>query len=185
MAGSKIWNEPLFVALAGTWRCLHPAAARPEVMPRLAAIEGHPDAGASPNGATVDVQWAGQGLDQSFGGTHGICLSNVLQQNPEFVASQARHGVRLAHALPQPVRDSTQHCIPRCVPQTVVDHLEAVDVQEEDRDVAAARRDGPGRDRCARRIGGGSAARSADPLARHRPADRESWRYRGRWPRGS
>jgi len=73
-----------------------------------------------------------------FSGADGVCLApDLLQKDPELVASQASDSVGLAHAFPKPMRSSAQHGVSSCVPQPIVDHLEAVNVQEEDRHLAA------------------------------------------------
>jgi hypothetical protein len=54
----------------------------------------------------------------------------------ELVAALARDGVDLAHAETQAARDVLQDEVAAVVAERVVHHLEAVEVEEEHRDVA-------------------------------------------------
>ncbi|MDP9394735.1 MAG: hypothetical protein M3Q27_11025 [Actinomycetota bacterium] len=58
----------------------------------------------------------------------------VLQQDRELVAAEARDGVLRPHGSDQPRHDRLQQLVPDVVPQRVVDVLEPVEVDEDDRD---------------------------------------------------
>ena len=60
----------------------------------------------------------------------------VGQDHHELVAALARHGVHLAHARDQPPRHVLQDEVAGVVAERVVDHLEAVEVEEQHRHVA-------------------------------------------------
>ena len=57
---------------------------------------------------------------------------DVLDQDRELVAAQARHGVAGAHALRKRLADGFEHFVAALVAQAVVYDLEAVEVQEQD-----------------------------------------------------
>src|SRR4051794_20618174 len=61
---------------------------------------------------------------------------DVLAQDGELVAAQARHGVPRAQDALQPAGDGAQQLVARGVAEGVVDGLEAIEVEEEDRDAA-------------------------------------------------
>ena len=65
----------------------------------------------------------------------------VLEQHGEFVAAEARRGVRRARALRQAGGDGAQQVVAGGVADAVVDRLEAVEVDEEHAEVGLA----PGR----------------------------------------
>ena len=62
---------------------------------------------------------------------------HALDQHRELVAAQARHRVPGAPGPLQPPRDLDEQLIARAVPERVVHHLEAVEVEEEHREPAA------------------------------------------------
>ena len=55
-----------------------------------------------------------------------------LQQDAELVATQSRHGVRRAETALDPAADLDQELVPHRVAEAVVDHLEAIEIQEQD-----------------------------------------------------
>ena len=64
------------------------------------------------------------------------------QEHGELVATEPRHGVRLAHGLLEALGDLDEERVTARVPEGVVDLLEAVDVEQDEADrVAGARRD--------------------------------------------
>jgi hypothetical protein len=63
----------------------------------------------------------------------------ALGQEGHLVAAQAGQDVARAHDAPQPVGDEAQELVADVVAQRVVDELEAVDVDEEERRPAAIR----------------------------------------------
>ena len=73
--------------------------------------------GRVPFGA-VDLEWGRQRCHQPFGGLDGVRLGmDVLEENPEFVPSKARHGIGQAGAFPQALRQPTEHGITRGMAQ--------------------------------------------------------------------
>ena len=92
---------------------------------------------------------------------------DVGADDDELVAAQARDRVGRAHRGGQPGRQREQHLVAGGVAERVVDHLEAVEVEHEDRDVDAARAAGaPAHARAGRARACGSAGRSAGRAAR-------------------
>jgi hypothetical protein len=73
---------------------------------------------------------------------HHRGVVHVVHQQRELVAAQARHAVAGAQAPLQAPRQRHQHLVGAHVPHAVVDHLEAVQVQEDHREAVA-----PGRRR--------------------------------------
>ncbi len=54
-----------------------------------------------------------------------------FQHDAELVAAEPRHGVLRAHAVPEPPADLDEDLVADDVPQAVVDHLEAVEIEEQ------------------------------------------------------
>ena len=75
----------------------------------------------------------GQDLVRHLGDIFG--LAHILEQDHELVASEAGDGVGLTNAVPEPVSDLPQQCVPGVVPQRVVDILEAIEVDEQHRQI--------------------------------------------------
>ena len=72
-------------------------------------------------------------------------MPDLIEQHGEFVAGQPRdaaiflqprHGVGGAQAVPQPCGEGFEQQVPSQVSQTVVDILEAVHIQQQDRKLA-------------------------------------------------
>jgi phosphoribosylaminoimidazole (AIR) synthetase len=66
------------------------------------------------------------------GGIVGVF--DVRQQHDEFVATVAADGIGRAHGIRQALGDGDQQLIPGCVAQGVVDVLEVVHVDEQNRE---------------------------------------------------
>ncbi len=62
------------------------------------------------------------------------------QQHRELVAAQPRHQVAGTHAVREAVRDDLEDPVPDRMPECVVDHLEAVQVEQQESDPATAAR---------------------------------------------
>ena len=58
---------------------------------------------------------------------------DVLQEHHEFVTSESGDRIRLAYAELQPARDFPQQQIPACVSEGIIDPLEIIDVDVQDR----------------------------------------------------
>jgi hypothetical protein len=61
----------------------------------------------------------------------------AVEHDQEFVPPQARDGIAVAHGAGQPLRDDAQHLVARLVALLIIDALEAVQIDEEQRDRAA------------------------------------------------
>ena len=61
-------------------------------------------------------------------------VGNVLDQDGELVSAEARGRIGRSHGLEQASGDLLQHLVARGVTQAVVDRLEVVEVEEDDRD---------------------------------------------------
>ena len=111
------------------------------------------DAGSSPSAGYVEmpmlaVTWilaAGQRIrpadrvqDVLRDGGELARIGAILDQHDELVAAEPRHGVALAQVMAQPPRDVLQQAVARLVAEAVVDVLEAVEVDEEERELLAA-----------------------------------------------
>ena len=94
---------------------------------------GHRNLGAS------DDEGPAQGLKHPLGESQGFGFAfEVLGQDHELVAAEARHGVAVSHHLFEPARDEQQEPVPDVVAEAVVDGLEAVEIHEQERDETAA-----------------------------------------------
>ena len=63
---------------------------------------------------------------------------HVVEEDHELVAASARDRVGLADAGPDPGRDATQESVPVAVPDGVVDLLESIEIEEQERRSLAA-----------------------------------------------
>ncbi len=63
-------------------------------------------------------------------------VRNLLHEHDELVAAEPRDDVARAQALPQSCRHLAQQYVARFVAQRVVDHLEAVEIDEQHRELA-------------------------------------------------
>jgi hypothetical protein len=83
----------------------------------------------------VDGERLGEGGDDPLGDRHDVALAvEVLAQHDELVTAEARDGVVGPHRHPQPAGGLCQQHVAGGVAQRVVDDLEAVEVDEHDRD---------------------------------------------------
>ena len=102
---------------------------------RKADADAHPDAGA----VAVEVIRRADDLDDPARQHGGILrLLGFRDDDREFVAAETRDRVDLAHASPQPVGHRAQERVAHRVAEGVVDFLEAVEVEAQDRERAAA-----------------------------------------------
>ena len=72
-------------------------------------------------------------LQHFLRGALGTFDIRCRQQQGEFVAAKARHSVRLAQRSSQPYRGLLQHAIAGMMAKRVVDFLEAIEVDDEER----------------------------------------------------
>ena len=61
--------------------------------------------------------------------------STVLEHERELVAAEPRHEAALARRRAQPLTDHLEHAVAELVPEAVVDHLEIVEIDEQDREL--------------------------------------------------
>ena len=118
----------------------------------------HADAGANAKALlAVHVTVLIHGVAELLGHVLGFIQRAVLQDGRELVATQACHGVAAAHACLKPTCHFTQHLIARCMAAVIIDELEAVQVERQQRVVAA--------------VAAGALQRAVQALAELRPVD--------------
>ena len=106
---------------------------------RLAAVaERDADARRQRELVAGDVRTAGERREDPVAGLADLRRVHVLEEQRELVTAQAGDGVALPDAVLQPLGDVDQHRVAGGVPEAVVDRLEAVEVDEQQRDAGAA-----------------------------------------------
>src|SRR5688572_26940149 len=76
-----------------------------------------------------------QRLLHAFGDAHRVSrILEVVEEHSELVATKAREHVPRAHTCLKPSRDTREQAVAGQVPETVVDLLEAVEIEKEQRD---------------------------------------------------
>jgi len=65
-----------------------------------------------------------------------------VEENHELVSADASEGIRLAHSAAHLLGDLEEQAIARLVPERIVHRLEAVDVEQQQRDLTLAPRRG-------------------------------------------
>ena len=111
-----------------------------------AAREGDPDAGGHEVLAAREHERLGEHRGDPLGHLdRGVLVGDVLEQDPELVAAEAGDGVAGADRLREPRSRRGQQLVADLVAEAVVDELEAVEVEEQDRrQRAVARQPGQG-----------------------------------------
>ncbi len=92
-----------------------------------------PDAAAHHDLPALDIERRAQRVEQPLRGLAGSIASGLLEQHGELIATQARGGVLRPQRSAHPLRDGQQQLVARRVAQAVVDRLEVVEVEEQDR----------------------------------------------------
>ncbi len=102
---------------------------------RNADARGHEDL------VSTEIAWAHHFFDQTLSDQRGVADSaNVFQENREFVTPQpgqevlvfvSGYGIGSAQAPLKPAANLHQELVADHVPETVVDHFEAIQIQEE------------------------------------------------------
>ncbi len=101
---------------------------------RAVGDQGDPDAGADRDGAVDHQVVLADGADQPLGGLQDIgAVGDVAQQHLELVAAEARDHVAGTHGLADAARDQAQQLVARRMAARVVDVLEVVEVDAEQR----------------------------------------------------
>ena len=97
-------------------------------------VERDADADADLEDQAVDAERLGQRIDQALGHpARGREIGRARQQHRELVAAQPRHGVDPAQRPLQPRTDLGQQQVAEVMPESVVDVLEAVEVEQQHR----------------------------------------------------
>ena len=95
-------------------------------------IQAGADAGADKELVLAGLERWGEAVEQFIGQVFGIAgLLQAGQQDDEFVAAQARHGVDVAQLLLEAHGDVLEQQVADGVAEAVVDVLEAVQVEEQ------------------------------------------------------
>ncbi len=93
--------------------------------------QGDADGGGDEDLVPAEVERRGQLRPDAGGGAAGFRrLLQLLEQDGELVAAQARDGVSRPHAAFEAARHLDQQQVALQVAEAVVDHLEAVEIQE-------------------------------------------------------
>ncbi|MNH36341.1 hypothetical protein D3C79_971210 [compost metagenome] len=102
-------------------------------------VSGDADAGLDIQAVPVQAQGLTQDLTDFLDHKVGIVRRvNAVQQHHEFIAADAGHGVDFPHAALEPVGHRLQQHVADRVPMGVVDLLEAVKVDVQQRHAPAA-----------------------------------------------
>ena len=99
---------------------------------------GDADAGADDHLVAVDFERLGEGLDQVGGKLAGIGRPGAALHDGEFVAAEAGHRVDAAHHALQALGHRAEQRIADRMAERIVDALEAVEIEEHDRELFAA-----------------------------------------------
>jgi len=119
----------------------HVGVAQQLVAPAVAA--GDADRAAAEDLVAVEGERGPEGGGDALGhGDRVGDVGDVLQQDGELVAAQARGGVRAAQAAPDALGHGHQQRVAGRMAERVVDRLEAVQVDEQHRHLGAAARQG-------------------------------------------
>src|SRR5205085_12307101 len=93
-----------------------------------------PDARAEHELAACDRDRLAKPGEQAIGRTHGIPVVGVLEEQGELVAAEPGDGVARPDGRAEAPADLLAECVSGIVAEAVVDLLEAVQVDEEDRE---------------------------------------------------
>ena len=109
-----------------------------EKLVRIVAINGRdrdPDAGAHHGVLVPEVERRLEG-GQKPSRKDGNCvwLTDSRLNDRKFVAAEPRHRVLLAHAAPQSFRDGNEKCVASWMAEAIIDLLEPVEVQTQNRE---------------------------------------------------
>ena len=96
--------------------------------------EGDADAGADDEVTSGQLDGGyGHGVTEALGDLHALALvDEVLAEDGELVAPEAGSSVSVPQGALETVGHGDQHLVASGVPEAVVDHLEVVEVEEED-----------------------------------------------------
>jgi hypothetical protein len=131
--------EALVAALAPALRRVHGeiGVAEQLVAVRAGEIEGDSDAHADEHGSSRDRQRTLERGEHTVGHLRRLSLvGEILQQHRELVAAQPGRGVLEPEAVAETIRHRDEQLVAGRVTEAVVDRLEVVQVEEEDRQAA-------------------------------------------------
>ena len=133
---------------------------------------GDADAGADHDMMAGNLEWRVEQFDQPLGECGRIDRSvDRSLDDGEFIAAEPRHGIGLARTLPAAAADGLQQRIADRMAERVVDRLELIEIEAQQRQAAGPAGCGRSPVRASRGTARGSAGRSA-----HRGApDERSW----------
>ena len=135
-----------------------------QLVERLAVlrVQRHANAAANRETHAVDLERAGQRLEDALRAGLGTVRVGLLEEYHELITAEPAQGVDIAQALLYAIGHFDQHTVAKGVAHRIVDVLEPVQVQEEDRELAA--------------VALGHAQREIDTLRQHQPV-RQAGKY--------
>src|SRR6266487_1911053 len=93
-----------------------------------------PDARTEDDFAPGDRNRSSEAVEQSLREADSLVLGDLLEQERKLVSAESRHRVARAHNTAESLRDLLQQLIARVVAETVVYLLEAVEIDQQDRE---------------------------------------------------
>ena len=105
-------------------------------------VQRDAEAGGDVEPLAFDHAGLGDGGEELLRHRLGVLGLADLEQHGELVAAEAAHQVAVAHRAAQAAGEGLQHAVADAVAERVVDHLEAVEVEEEHGQAAAAQAGG-------------------------------------------
>ena len=98
----------------------------------------HADAGANEALSAIDLKRVGQQREDLLGHLGGLRrVLQTSQQHHELIPAESRHRIAFPHASAQAVGNHTQKLVAASMSQRVIDTLESVKVQEQQRQLVA------------------------------------------------
>ena len=140
--GVDLLLEHLEAVLAGVLGPVHGRIGVPDEILGRVRLAGHrhPDARRQAQILTPHEERSLEVLEQSLGDLLHVGLGvGVAQEHGELVAAEPGSVVGQAQAGAQPIRDDGEDLVAEAVAQRVVDHLEVVQVQQQDRRAGGVR----------------------------------------------
>src|SRR5712692_4064455 len=103
-----------------------------------AGAEGDADTGSDGDLVVIEAEGLGGHVDESLRQLEHVLLAlGVFADHDELVAAETGDAVTEAECLAQAVSDVGQETVASVVAEAVIDELEAVEVEEQDRDGSA------------------------------------------------
>ena len=136
--GAQLRLEHAVAALAAAFDRVHHGIGVGDELFRILALDGDARAGVHMELVAEHRERPVEVLGDARGDAHGLLLVSVLQQHGEFIAAEAGDGVFGPDAEQEALGDPRQHEVAGVVTEAVVDDLEVVQVEEQDRHASAA-----------------------------------------------